>query len=472
MRTLDTSYLRTNPMRRASSIATLIILIVFSVYIQNSRASQESDKKRKPNIIIFVADDAGWRDFGCYGNDAIQTPNIDRLAASGLLATSAFLTTPQCSPSRISVLTGKYPHATGAEDLHMPLPAGEKMLPTYLREAGYYTGHLRKTHYGPNGEKQFDWYSKDLTAFDKFLDATEDQPFFMWVGFKDPHRPYQKGAFEPSHDPTQVKVPPFLVDNPETRADLAQYYDEIARMDSNIGKFLQSIEGRGRLENTVVIFFSDNGAPFPREKGSLYDAGIKTPLIISWPGFIKPGVKYDGLMSVVDLAPTTLEIAGVAVPAHMQGKSFREIFNNQQLPGRDYVFSERNWHNCDEHMRSVRSSRYKLISNAYTELPHGTAADITGSTSWQSLFDLKQAGKLTPAQSLLFEVPRPRIEFYDLENDPWELHNIASVPENKKIVQEHYKVLQEWQNETGDFPPSTRRRADNFDRITGVELLR
>ena len=178
-----------------------------------------------PNVLIFVADDVGWRDFGFMGNDAIETPNLDRLAAGGLLFTHAFLTTPQCSPTRISVLTGKYPHATGAEDLHMPLPAGERLLPSYLKAGGYFTGHMRKTHYGAEGNAQFDWYDEDLAKFPEFLTASGDQPFFMWVGFRDAHRGYEPGAFDPPHDPAKVRVPPYLSDDDGTRQVLARYYD-------------------------------------------------------------------------------------------------------------------------------------------------------------------------------------------------------------------------------------------------------
>ena len=131
-----------------------------------------------PNIIVFLADDVDWKDFGCYGNDAIRTPNIDALAKRGLKFENAFLTVAQCSPTRISILTGRYPHATGAEDLHMPLPEGMKIIPTHLKEAGYFSGHMKKTHYGKFGSQQFDWYDKGLTRFGDFLDATEENPFF------------------------------------------------------------------------------------------------------------------------------------------------------------------------------------------------------------------------------------------------------------------------------------------------------
>ena len=427
----------------------------------------------RPNIVVLIADDAGWSDFGVYGNDAIQTPNIDRLAASGLKVEHAFLTIAQCSPSRISILTGKYPHATGAEDLHMPLPEGEMLMPSYLQRQGYFTGDMRKQHYGPHGARQFNWYDDETaTAFPRFLDAAAGRPFFLWVGFRDPHRAYQEGAFDPPHDPARVMVPPFLADTPETRADLALYYDEIARMDANIGRFIDELERRGLRENTLVIFLSDNGMPFPRAKGTAYDAGIRTPLIFSWPAQITAGTTYEGLVSVIDLAPTLLDLAGVETPPAMHGQSLRAMLTDTRTPGRTHVFSERNWHNCDEHIRSVRTARYKLIRNAYTHLPLCTPADASRSPSWFSLIRLKKEGALTPRQARLFEAPRPRIELYDLERDPGEFNNVADEPAYQDTVRELVRVLDQWIDETGDFPPQQRRRDDNTDRITGVKFTR
>lgn len=452
--------------RLLSGVLVLLLIVAGTILFLNTAQSQNT----KPSILVLVADDASWRDFGCYGNEVIRTPNIDRLASSGLRFGNAFLTTAQCSPSRISILSGKYPHATGAEDLHTPLPDGQLLLPHYLKSAGYFSGNIRKSHLGPNGDKQFDWYSEDLDDFPAFLDASGSQPFFMWVGFKDPHRGYQPGTISEPHDPARVKVPPFLADTPETRKDLAMYYDEITRMDMGVDSLMKELERRDLTSNTLVIFFSDNGAPFPREKGTVYDAGVKTPMIFSWPGKIKPEMEYNGLVSLADLAPTCLEIAGVDQPEEFQGSSIAGVMEDQSLAGREYIFSERNWHNCDEHIRSLRTDRLKLIENAYTEWPFGTPADITASPSWRDLYLLKQDGKLTQAQRLLFEVPRPTIELYDLKADPLELNNLAANPAYRDTVMALYSVLEQWKEETGDFPASERRKPDNTDRVTGVKF--
>lgn len=459
--------------RRACRDPVCPILLSFGVIAAPPAAlSAQGEPGVPPNVVVFVADDLGWRDIGVYGNTIIRTPNIDRLARSGLRIAHAFGTTPQCSPSRISTLTGKYAHATRTEDLHTPLPTGERMLPSYAQEQGYFTGIMAKTHIGEAGERQFQWYSPELSqAFPTFLDSAGTRPFLLWVGFHDPHRPYEGGTRRSPHSPARVSVPPYLADTPETRADIVRYYDEITRMDGEIGRMLDELERRQLRENTLVVFFSDNGAPFPREKGTLYDAGTRTPLIFSWPAMIREGSVYDrGLISLIDLAPTLLELMKASPSRGVQGRSFRALLAKpESYAGRTHVFSERNWHDCDEHQRAVRSRRFKLIrTDAYTELPLCTAADIGGSPSFRALQARARAGRLTAAQRRLFEVPRARLELYDLTADPWELRNVAADPRHSAELKELALMLQEWAEESDDFPAAYRIRDDNTDRITGL----
>jgi N-sulfoglucosamine sulfohydrolase len=244
-------------------------------------------------------------------------------------------------------------------------------------------------------------------------------------------------------------------------------------MDGEIGWMLDELNRRQLDANTLVLFFSDNGAPFPREKGTLYDAGTRTPLIASWSSVIRPGTVYRrGLVSLIDLSPTLLELAGATVPEEMQGRSFRQLLTSpDSYPGRAHVFSERNWHDCDEHQRAVRTVRFKLIrTDAYVGLPLCTAADIGASPSFRTLRHRARTGKLTPAQARLFESPRARIELYDLNHDPWELRNLAGNPTYAGQVRELASVLQQWMLETDDFPAAYRIRDDHTDRLTGVQF--
>lgn len=456
------------------STAARRTVIMAAVLCGPAPAGSQAPPAARPNIVVLVADDLGWRDLGAYGNAAVRAPNLERLARSGLRVAHAFGTTPQCSPSRIGMLSGKYPHATRTEDLHTPLGEAERVLPSHLQAAGYFTGLMAKTHIGASAERQFQWYSPGLSdALPGFLDTAGTGPFFLWVGFHDPHRPYQSDTVERSHSPARVVVPPHLADTPETRRDLADYYDEIARMDGEIGRMVAELGERKLLDRTLIIFLSDNGAPFPREKGTLYDGGTRTPLILFWPGTIAAGSSYDhGLVSTIDLAPTILELAGVEGTAGTQGRSFRRMLTDPgSYPGRTHVFSERNWHDCDEHQRAVRTARFKLIrTDAYTELPLCTAADIGASPSYQALRERARQGRLTSAQRRLFEAPRARIELYDLTTDPWELRNLAGDPAYAGQVRELASVLQEWMEGTDDFPAAYRVRDDNTDRLTGVQF--
>ena len=439
----------------------------------------------KPNIVVFLADDAGM-DFGCYGNKNIHTPNIDKLSASGLRFNKAFLTSPQSSPSRTSMMTGMFAHTIGTEDLHTPIDENTRMIPSYLHDVGYRTGVILKTHWGANGDQQFDmvdngreWYAEEpvsqnnpaLTRYKNFIDKDKEQPFFLWVGFTDPHRPYDRESNVRQNDPNKVNVLPYHIDNQETRMDYADYYDEISRMDRHIGIMMEELEKRNLLENTIIIFLSDNGMPFPRAKGTLYDAGIQTPLIFSWKGKIKAGSTHDnGLISTIDLAPTILDLAGVPIQEQMYGKSFSEILFNPSLRGRDFIFSERNWHDCDEYMRCIRTEKYKLIFNAYYELPHGIAMDLSSSPTWYALKKAQKEETLTKAQKTIFVCPRPMIEIYDLTKDKYELNNVADeqayVVEGKKLI----TLLLKWQEETKDHPWWKRRRPDQSDRITGFPI--
>ncbi|MGH8221595.1 MAG: sulfatase-like hydrolase/transferase, partial [Woeseiaceae bacterium] len=341
-------------------------------------------------------------------------------------------------------------------------------VPGYLRKAGYVTGHMQKKHEGPHSDRQFDWYDEGLEGFPAFLDAAGQKPFFLWVAFDDPHRPYQDDTLAVPHDPEHVTVPPYMADTRESREDIARYYDEIGRMDEVIGRFLRVLDVRGLEEDTLVVFLSDNGAPFPREKGTVYDSGVQTPLIFRWPGVVPRGVRHGGLMSVIDLAPTFLALAGAEVPEDMQGEELTAGLRDPHLWRRRAAFSERNWHDCDEHIRSVRTERYRLVHNAYIALPFGSPADVSASPSWQALYERKQSGRLTRAQGLLFQVPRPEIEFYDSERDRFELDNLAARPEYQASIAEHYSILAEWRQATRDFPPEQRRRAGYVDRISGV----
>ncbi len=445
------------------------ISVLFYLASQPLFAQSVKEAKSYPNVLILLADDAGWKDFGCYGSP-IHTPNIDKLAQTGIKFNNAFLTTSSCSPSRTSILTGQYAHSVQTEDMHVPLPTGIKILPSFLKEKGYYSGSMFKTHYGADAGKQFDWYSNKLEAFPAFLDKAEEKPFFMWVGFHDPHRPYNKKDYKNPFDPAKVIVPPYLVDDAATRQDLANYYSEIQRMDDEVGFYINELEKRGLRDNTLIVFLSDNGSPFPAAKGTVYDTGIGTPFIVNWKNVVKTNSVSDRLISAIDIAPTVLKLANISVPSAMLGKSLIPIIKGKDKKINKYVFSERNWHGIDEHMRSIRTLQYKLITNGYDDQPFGAPSDISSSPSWQSLYDLKNTEKLSLLQKRIFEKPRFKVELYDIKNDPDEINNLAGDKNYKHIKQHLLKKLKKWQDKTHDVAITDHVPADKTDRITGKPL--
>ncbi len=424
----------------------------------------------RPNVIVFIADDMAVDDCGAYGHPHIRTPHIDALARDGMRFTNAFLTTSSCSPSRCSILTGRYPHATGAHQLHLPLPGDRVTFVERLKQSGYFTASAGKWHLGSATVPKFDVvHPKQNTWVQTLKDRPRDRPFFLWFAFVDPHRPYRPGAIPRPHSATDVRVPPFLPDVAETRKDLALYYDEIARLDGVVGRVLAELENQRQADNTVVVFLSDNGRPFPRCKTTLYDSGIKTPLLIRFPGTVKPGSLCRSVVSSVDLAPTVLELAGVQPPRSLQGRSFKALLTRPEKMIRRYAYAEHNWHDFDDHGRSVHSTRFNYIRNYYTDIPGTPPADAVRSLTFQAMRRLRDAGKLDANQRGCFTVPRSAEELYDLASDPHELKNLAADPKFADVLGEMREALATWQRETADRVPA-KRRPDEFDRESGVRL--
>ena len=445
-----------------------------------------------PNLVLIIADDMNWDDCGAYGHPAIRTPNIDRLAAEGLRFKHAYLTTNSCSPSRSSILTGKYPHNTGAEQLHWPLPEGSQTFSAELRKLGYYTAAAGKWHLGDAVRDHFDRIYEASTAgfvlpsgedgqpakmiakqpsgcedWEQAIeDRPRDRPFFFWLAALDPHREYTDGALDPPHRAEDVIVPAHLPDTADVREDLRLYYDEIGRLDSYVGKVVAKLEDQGVADNTLILFISDNGRPFPRDKTTLYDGGIRTPWIVRWPQVVKPGVTTGALVSAVDIAPTFLAVAGATSSLATEGQSFAGVLDDPTQPHRQFAFAEDHWHDYEDHARSVMTPQYKLIRNDYIDLPPTPSADAGRGLSWQNMLRLQQEGKLLPHQQTCFQSPREKWELFDLQRDPGELHNRIDDPAYQSVRDRLKDALERWTNRTGDYLP-TRRTPDEFDRVTG-----
>ncbi|MBN1126736.1 MAG: sulfatase-like hydrolase/transferase [Sedimentisphaerales bacterium] len=431
-------------------------------------------QKKRPNFIVMIADDLAWNDVGCFGHPTIQTPNLDRMAGQGMRFTSAFLTTASCSPTRCSVITGRYPHSTGAGELHQPLPADQVTFPSLLKQDGYYTAAAGKWHLGNDAKQSFDKiYGGGPSGCEQWLTAMRerpvDTPFFLWLAAFDPHRGYQENTIETPHKPEDMVVPPFLPDVPQTRKDLALYCDEATRMDGFIGKVLDEVDRQGIAEDTFILFFSDNGRPFARCKTRLYDSGIKTPLMIQWKNKIKPGSICDSLVSVVDIAATMTQLADLPKFSTFEGVSFCSLLEDPQNEVRQYVFGEHNWHDYQAHERSVRSKDFLYIRNDFPHLPGTPPADAVRSITYQTMLKLRAEGRLDSDQHDCFIVPRPTEELYDVKRDPYSLHNLASDSAHARILETMRQVHADWARKTKDRIPANPT-LDQFDRITGNRL--
>ena len=449
----------------------------------------------RPNVILIIGDDISWDDFGCYGNTSARTPNIDRLAANGIRFTNAFLTASSCSPSRSSIVTGRYPHNNGAaSELHRPIAWNIPRFPARLREQGYYTLLSGKNHMSqdkpPAGQSAPPEPFEVIDAgqvpgnhgghgkWEKHLqDRPRDRPFFFWFASLDAHRAWEadkewdEKTLGPKHDPANVRVPAFLVDDAATRADLASHANEVTRLDDYVGRVVAELERQQILHNTLIFVLADNGRPFPRAKTRLHDSGMKTALVAHWPAGIKqPGKTRDGLASVIDLAPTILESASAKKPESLQGRSLQPMFADPSARVRRYAFSEHNWHDYAAHGRAVRDGEYLYISNLMPDQPWQGPADAVRSPSFLALLSAREQKKLTVAQADVFLAPRPKEELYRTADDPSQLKNLANDPQHATALRRLRDVLGKWREETGDSLAADPSR-DGFHRETGERLF-
>ncbi|MEM1228023.1 MAG: sulfatase [Planctomycetota bacterium] len=421
-----------------------------------------------PNVIIFIADDVSWDDFGCYGSKNAKTPNIDRIVNDGIQFNNFYLTASSCSPSRNSIMTGRYPHNTGAAELHTQPPESMLSLPELLRKEGYHTVLAGKHHLGKYAARGFDEeYRKKTINGDGGEERWEqtieerptDKPFFFWFATHDSHRGWGENKFSGTHDPEELIVPPYLADSIETRKDLAAYYDEVHRFDHYIGKGVAKLKSEGIYENTILIIMADNGRPFPHSKTRVNDRGMKSPFIVIWPkGISRPGSECNALVSAIDIAPTLLKLAGAETPDQFQGIPFDQLFADPSKAARSYLFAEHNWHDFEAHERMLRSEHFMYILNSRPQLANHGAGDVLGSPSSADLFRLDDADELNDLQRDLFIAPRPAHELYDLRVDKAQHNNVASIPEYQDELAEMQSVLQQWMSVTGDSVPKNLTR--------------
>jgi N-sulfoglucosamine sulfohydrolase len=433
--------------------------------------------KRPRNILLIVADDQGY-DLSCCGG-RVKTPVLDNLAANGTLFTQGYATVSSCSSSRSTLYTGLYSHTNGmyglSHDVHnFSLLDEVKTLPWMLKRAGFRTALVGKKHVKPDALLPYDaWLAPEQpgirdVAFmaheaGRWIKARSDAPFFLTVGYSDPHRdsvnfgntrdwPEVKRQI---YSPADVLIPAHLPDLPGVRQDLAQYYESVSRLDSGVGLLLRELRESGHEGDTLVIYLSDNGRPFPGAKDNLYEPGLHLPLIMRSPEQRKRGVRNGALVSWIDVAPTILDWAGVTPPgnyryAPLPGRSLLPILEETSPAGFDRVFSTHSFHEINQYypMRSMRTRRYSYYLNLEPSLAVPVASDVQLSPSWKAITGTPGAklGKRT----LEAFAHRPSEELYELDADPDEVVNLAGNPAHSAILADLRVQLRDWRAATHD----------------------
>ncbi|MDH3243461.1 MAG: sulfatase [Saprospiraceae bacterium] len=465
-----------------------ILVCTVLAFLSCAEKERSNHRSQSPNFLFCIADDWSFPHAGIYGDAVIRTPNFDRIAREGILFTKAYTAAPSCSPSRASILTG--------QDIYR-LEAGGCLFGTLPKKFPVYTQILEKTGYAvastgkgydPADLSLEDWEhnpaglpiqeremevpnyirSTDYAAnFADFLNARDtNQPFCFWYGASEPHRPYHYGIGASHHyNLADIKVPEFLPDTDTIRNDVADYYYEVEWFDRHLGRMIKVLEQRGELENTVILVTSDNGMPFPRAKANLYDYGTRMPLAIRWGNKVQPGQICELPVSLIDIAPSILEMAQVGIPEAMTGISLVPLLaNSGSSLGRDFVVTALERHTLarpDQKgypMRGIHTKDFTYIHNFAPERwpqgdpdidawPQGFYGDIDDGASksqfendpdrWPDLFSAS-FGK------------RPAEELFEEANDPFQMQNLADDPAYEEIKKRLKEKLFDYLDETED----------------------
>lgn len=476
----------------------LLLILIGTVVLETSARGEERARR---NVVLIVADDLGF-ELGCYGNEVIETPNLDRLAAEGTRFTRAHCTTASCSASRSVLMTGLQNHATGHYGHahgynHFSTYESVLSLPVILGEAGYRTCSIGKYHLAPEYVYHFEAYRNQGVQGNRnsvrmaenakeWFSEDDDRPFFLYWCSSDPHRGGGPDGFANFNDdpdrypgitpvryePDKVIVPPWLPDTPEVRQELAEFYQAVSRFDQGVGTLLEALEETGHADDTLVMFLSDNGPPFPGAKTNLYEPGANLPLIVRSPDQQQRGITNDAVVMWTDIAPTILdycdveppkappirprentgerETSGRGRPYTFHGRSFLPVLDQEHPDGWDEGYASHTFHEITMYypMRSVISGKYKYIFNIAHPLPYPFASDLQRSPTWQGV--LKRQDEMYGKRTVYAYLYRPRHELYDLEADPDEVNNLAPDPRHEHVLRGLQEKLRKWQEESND----------------------
>lgn len=461
----------------------VLLVIVGAVVLSGSVWAQE----QPPNILFVISDDQSAMHAGAYGDTSTKTPAFDRIAREGVLFNYAYAAAPSCAPSRSAILTGR--HIWELEEggiLLGMLRAKFKVFTLMLEDAGYELGATGKTwgpgRLGPGWTREIfgKVFSEQRLAeprpglslidyaanFDQFFtERDEDKPFFFWLGTSEPHQRYDVGAWERAGKKLEdARLPAWLPDSPETRGEILDYGLEIEHFDSHLERVIATLEAAGELDNTLIIVTSDHGNPLPRSKCNLYDGGTRVPFAVRWPGQIPAGRTVDDFVSLTDVAPTLLAVAGVEIPAEMSGRSLWPVLSSNRSgrvdESRNFVVTAFERHTVARRnavgypMRGIRTDGWAYIRNYapdrwpagdpdYNAPPQGLFGDVDRGASKSYLIENAESDEVRPYYLMSFG-RRPAEELYDMEKDPDQLHNIAADPAYMETKQRLLWQLEEY----------------------------
>jgi arylsulfatase A-like enzyme len=451
-------------------MAMIAVATVFPGFAVGQTAGQE-----RPNIVVYLSDDQGQAYAGCYGNPVIRTPHMDGLAREGMRFTRVFAASPTCSPSRASLYTGLYPARNGAMGNHTDCRPGIGALPGFLKALGYRVVLANKADVRPPSVFDFELIAAtlprnpaiqrryrteglDTRAVDRFLEAHArehpGQPLCLILGDSGPHVVWEENT---TYDPAALPIPPSMVDTPKTRAGLANYYQDITTVDRRLGEVLDSLRRHGFEQDTLFVYTSDQGAEWPRCKWTVYDTGLLVPFIARWPGRIAGGTVVDALISLVDVTPTLVDLAGGRPAADLDGRSFKDVLFGRAAQLRDTIFAS---HTGDGEMnvfpqRCVRDRRYKYVLNLRPENTWTTHfTKVPGiPNSHKDIWDRwveKAATDPAAARLLALIEHHPAEELYDTQADPDEFKNLAGEPGMQATLESLRRALRQWMTAQGD----------------------
>lgn len=441
---------------------------VFGFHAMNTLAAGDSVDDGRPNILWVTSEDNSHHWIGCYGNQDARTPNIDGLAANGIRYRYAYSNAAVCAVARSTLILGRYACSSGTHNMRSryPVPDSFRTYPSYLREAGYYCVNRSKTDYNFKTDDKSHWDESSPKAHWK--NRQKGQPFFAVFNTTISHESslfqkktdgYRKQGMipeVPSRDPASVALPPHYPDTPEIRQDWVTYMDIVTAMDRQIGAWLEELDDEGVRDNTIIFYYSDHGGILPRAKRYINDTGTHVPLIVSFPkkwrhlAPAEAGTVSERPVAFIDLPPTVFSLAGVEIPKQFQGRAFAGKAVVEKEPY-VFLFGQRFDSRMLRFVRAVTDGEYRYIRNFHPHRHRGIFAGYPhGQVGWQSVFKLKQAGKLTEVQSAYWTAPQPVEELYHTGEDPWELNNLASDPSQQDRLARMRKATLNKMREIGD----------------------